>query len=75
MDPPFTPNDRLELTGYRLASKGRYRRIEPDSQGRLHSETTGLSFVPSEDGRTVRIVDGPDEVHLNQLGRLELGKY
>ena len=25
--------------------------------------------------RTVRIVDGPDEVHLNQLGRLELGKY
>src|SRR6202158_4787829 len=25
--------------------------------------------------RTVRIADGPDEVHLNQLGRLELGKY
>ncbi|TMF11363.1 MAG: acyl-CoA dehydrogenase [Chloroflexi bacterium] len=25
--------------------------------------------------RTVRIVDGPDEVHLNQIGRLELGKY
>ena len=25
--------------------------------------------------RTVRIVDGPDEVHRNQIGRLELGKY
>jgi acyl-CoA dehydrogenase len=25
--------------------------------------------------RTVRIVDGPDEVHANQLGRLELRKY
>jgi acyl-CoA dehydrogenase len=26
-------------------------------------------------GRTVRIADGPDEVHRNQLGRLELKKY
>jgi len=25
--------------------------------------------------RTMRIVDGPDEVHRNQLGKLELGKY
>ena len=25
--------------------------------------------------RTMRIVDGPDEVHQNQLGRLELAKY
>src|SRR5438093_269371 len=25
--------------------------------------------------RAVRIVDGPDEVHRNQIGRLELGKY
>ena len=25
--------------------------------------------------RSVRIVDGPDEVHLNQIGRLELRKY
>jgi acyl-CoA dehydrogenase len=26
-------------------------------------------------GRTVRIADGPDEVHRNQVGRLELKKY
>jgi Uma2 family endonuclease len=57
VDPPFPPEDRLKLKGYRLASRGRYRRIEPDSQGRLHSETTGLSFVPAEDGRTVGIVN------------------
>jgi acyl-CoA dehydrogenase len=25
--------------------------------------------------RTMRIVDGPDEVHRNQIGRLELEKY
>jgi acyl-CoA dehydrogenase len=25
--------------------------------------------------RTMRIVDGPDEVHRNQLGRMELEKY
>jgi acyl-CoA dehydrogenase len=25
--------------------------------------------------QTLRIVDGPDEVHRNQIGRLELRKY
>jgi acyl-CoA dehydrogenase len=25
--------------------------------------------------RTMRIVDGPDEVHRNQLGKMELEKY
>jgi Uma2 family endonuclease len=56
-DPPFPPEDRLALTGYRMAPDGRYRRIKPDSQGRLHSETTGLFFAPSEDGQTVRVGD------------------
>jgi Uma2 family endonuclease len=57
IDPPFPPEDRVTLTGYRLAPDGRYRRIKPDSRGRLHSETTGLFFSPSEDGSTVRIGD------------------
>jgi acyl-CoA dehydrogenase len=25
--------------------------------------------------RTMRLVDGPDEVHRNQLGKMELEKY
>ncbi len=25
--------------------------------------------------RTTRVADGPDEVHANQLARLELGRY
>jgi Uma2 family endonuclease len=57
VDPSFSSEAPLLLTGYRLASDGRYRRIEPDSSGRLHSETTSLFFAPSEDGRTVRVGD------------------
>ena len=58
VDPPFAPEERVLLTGYRLAADRRYRKIEPDSQGRLHSETTGLFFAPSEDGRSVRVATG-----------------
>jgi acyl-CoA dehydrogenase len=25
--------------------------------------------------RTIRLADGPDEVHRNQIGRMELAKY
>ncbi|HEY0513126.1 MAG TPA: Uma2 family endonuclease [Thermoanaerobaculia bacterium] len=57
VDPPFSPKDPLTLTGYRRAPDGRYRRIEPDSLGRLQSETTNLFFAPSEDGRSVRVGD------------------
>jgi Uma2 family endonuclease len=57
VDPPYPPEDGLTVMGYRLASDGQYRRIRPDSRGRLHSETTGLFFAPSEDGRTVRVGD------------------
>ena len=54
IDPPLPPEEGLKLTGYRLAPDGTYRRIKPDSRGRLHSETTGLFFAPSENGQTVR---------------------
>ena len=57
VDPPFPPKDPLALTGYRMASDGRYRRIEPDSRGRIHSETTRLFFAPSEDRRSIRVGD------------------
>jgi Uma2 family endonuclease len=57
VDPSFSSENPLQLTGYRIASDGRYRRIEPDALGRLRSETTNLLFAPSEDGRTIRIGD------------------
>jgi hypothetical protein len=55
VDPPFPAKDSLAPTGYRLGPDRRYRRIGPDSQGRLHSETTNLFFAPSEDHNTVRV--------------------
>lgn len=57
VDPPFPPEDPLTLTGYRMGADRRYRRIEPDSQGRIHSETTNLFFAASEDQRTIRVGD------------------
>lgn len=57
VDPPLPPEDGMTITGYRLAPNGKYRRIKPDSQGHLHSETTGLFFAPSEDESMVRVGD------------------
>ncbi|MEA2599554.1 MAG: hypothetical protein QOF89_546 [Acidobacteriota bacterium] len=57
-DPPTSVTGaRLLLTGYRLSSSGQYRRIRPDAQGRLLSETTGLLFGVGEDGQTLTIFD------------------
>jgi colicin import membrane protein len=57
-DPPtrFT-RGRLLLTGYRLGLDGRYRRIEPDERGFLHSETADLLFGIAEDRRTLLVID------------------
>jgi Uma2 family endonuclease len=58
LDPPTSATrDRLLLTGYRLGADRRYRRIEPDRDGRLLSETTNLLFGAAEDGRTVLVID------------------
>lgn len=58
VDPPthFT-RGRLLLTAYRLGLDGGYQRIEPDAEGRLLSETTGLLFGVEEDGKTLLLVD------------------
>jgi hypothetical protein len=45
------------LTGYRLRPNGQYSRIQPDTQGRLLSETTGLLFGVGSDGQTLTILD------------------
>lgn len=58
LDPPAPKTqDRLLLTAHRLAPDGRYRRIEPDADGRLLSETTGLLFGVESDGKTLFLVD------------------
>jgi Uma2 family endonuclease len=57
LDPPTSSTrGRLLWTGYRLDER-RYRRIAPDSDGLLLSETTGLRFGAESDGETLRIVD------------------
>lgn len=58
LDPPTSAtNGRLLLTGYRLGNDGRYRRIEPDSDGRILSEKTGLRFGVAEGGKTLVILN------------------
>jgi Uma2 family endonuclease len=49
---------RYRLLGHRLGPSG-YRPIEPDEEGRLLSETTGLWFQVSPDGNRVRIFEHP----------------
>jgi len=58
LDPPTSATKGLLLlTGYRLGNDGRYRRIEPDSEGRLLSKTTGLGFGVEGDGKTLAILN------------------
>jgi hypothetical protein len=69
LDPPtpFTKG-RLLWTGYRLSTNGRYRRIAPDRDGRLLSETTGLLFGTDTDGKTLLIVDAQTGERLLEPG-------
>ncbi len=57
IDPPYSRPGHMLLTGYRLDPVGRYRRIKPDDQGQLLSETTGLLFGVDEDGETLLVFD------------------
>ena len=55
--PTDSTQGRLLWTGYRLGPDGHYRRIEPDREGRLLSETTGLLFGVDTDGKTLLFCD------------------
>jgi hypothetical protein len=44
-------------TAYRLGSDGRYQPIQPNAEGRLLSETTGLLFRVKSDGKTLSLID------------------
>jgi Uma2 family endonuclease len=48
---------RFEIKGHRLSAKGRYRPIDPDHQGGLLSETTGLRFGVSPEGDQIDIFE------------------
>lgn len=45
------------LIGYRTGPDGRYRLVEPDSQGRFVSETTGLAFALTPPRDWIEIFD------------------
>jgi Uma2 family endonuclease len=57
IDPHFDDEIKpIELVGYRLVN-GVYQAIEPDGQGRLLSETTGVWFELDESKRGLVLVD------------------
>jgi Uma2 family endonuclease len=58
---------RYRLLGYRLDRAGRYRPIEPDAEGRILSETTGLWFQISRDGERVLVFEHPSGRRLLNL--------
>ncbi len=58
------PHKPFELIGYRLQG-GKYQRIQPDSQGRLLSQSTGVLLgLAGEDNRTVEVYDAQTGVRL-----------
>jgi Uma2 family endonuclease len=54
---PRTMPGRFGIFGYRLDSNGTYRRIVPDAEGGLCSETTGLWFGISPEGTGLIVRD------------------
>ncbi|HYX23059.1 MAG TPA: Uma2 family endonuclease, partial [Thermoanaerobaculia bacterium] len=70
LEPALTWEDHILLTGYRLDSAGRYQRIEPDAEGRLLSQTTGLLFGEDEDG-SVLVVDARTGARLRKPTQIE----
>ena len=55
------------LPGHRLG--------DPGPRRRRACATTSGSRAPTRNARTLRLADGPDEVHRNQIGRIELAKH
>ncbi|HSS47746.1 MAG TPA: Uma2 family endonuclease [Thermoanaerobaculia bacterium] len=66
-------NPIRQWTGYRLDSAGQYQRIEPDSDGRLLSETTGLLFGIAGD-RSFLVVDSRTGEPLLDLSQIEAAR-
>jgi Uma2 family endonuclease len=73
LEPSLTWRDQVLVMGYRLGPDGRYWRIEPDAQGRILSETTGLLFGEDEDG-SVLVIDARTGERLRKPAQLEAGE-
>jgi Uma2 family endonuclease len=70
---------RVQWSGYRMDATGRYRPIEPDAQGRVVSETTGLLFGANPAGDWAEVIDAATGERLlssleEQEGRLRAEK-
>ena len=82
VDPPRrTKRPHFRIYGYRLGLGKRYRLIEPDPEGRILSETTGLRFGASQDGKRIEIFDpagerilAPDEAREKAVREVEARK-
>jgi len=57
VDPPRRANNRrFQIRGLRLDGQRRYQPMEPDSQGRLLSQVTGLLFGTSAKGDRIEVI-------------------
>ena len=69
LDPLKSP---WELVGRRLAPRtGRYRKIRPDREGRVRSQTLGLDFAIAPEGDRLILVDVATGEPLRTLGESE----
>jgi Uma2 family endonuclease len=65
LDPPLqVTRKHFLLTGYRLGEDGLYKKIQPNNQGYLFSETTNLLFRISKDGSKAHVVDASTDNRL-----------
>lgn len=57
VDPPRPRKRGFKVTGLRLDPQGLYRKIKPDAEGYILSETTGLLFPSSAEGERLILLD------------------
>jgi Uma2 family endonuclease len=62
---------QLYWFGYRLGADGRYHWIEPDAEGRVLSETTGLRFGTSPDRQEIQVFDAATGKRLLTAAEIE----
>jgi Uma2 family endonuclease len=73
-DQPFTSGGHRQVLGFEMGLNQRYRRIVPDSQGRLLSRTTGLLFGVDQDGRIFVVTDAVTGERLRSSSEEEAGR-